>query len=77
MEMFKSATRVSMLTMIMALVGINAFALVVYPDTAFKETFTVFSNVIVAITSYFFGKSSGQQAKPVEPVEKPLDNFQV
>ena len=71
--MFKSATRVSMLTMIMALVGINVFALVVYPDTAFKDTFSVFSNVIVAITSYFFGKSSGQQA--TKPEEKKEDTF--
>lgn len=73
MEMFKSATRVSMLTMIIALVGINAFALVMYPETAFKDTFTVFSNVIVAITSYFFGKSSGQQVKPVEKEESRID----
>lgn len=68
--MFKSATRVSLLSLIAALIGINVFALVLYPDTAFKETFTVFSNIVVAVTSFFFGKSSSQQTLPEPKVEE-------
>jgi len=72
LQMFSSATRVALLLMVLALVGINVFALVVYPDTAFKDTFAVFSNIIIAITSFFFGKSTGD-TKPVE--EKKEDTF--
>lgn len=76
--MFKSATRVSLLLMVLALVGINVFALVVYPDTAFKDTFAVFSNIIIAITSFFFGKSSNDGVKsPVENVEKEKSTIDI
>lgn len=75
--MFKSATRVSLLLMILSLVGINIFALVVYPDTAFKDTFAVFSNIIVAVTSFFFGKSSSQQTTPTEKPEEKKEEFVV
>lgn len=73
--MFQSATRVSLLILILSLVGINVFSLVFYPDTAFKDTFAVFSNIIVAVTSFFFGKSSNDVAKKPEVVEvdKKLD----
>lgn len=66
MEMFKSATRVSLLILVLALIGINVYSLVYYPDTAFKDTFTVFTNIIVAVTSFFFGKSSADATKPEE-----------
>lgn len=76
--MFQSATRVSLLIMILSLVGINVFSLVFYPDTAFKDTFAVFSNIIVAVTSFFFGKSSAQVEKKAEPtlVDKTLDKVE-
>lgn len=73
MEMFKSATRVSLLLLILTLIGINVFALIQYPDTAFKDTFTVFTNIIVAVTSFFFGKSSNDGGKPVEKEEGKID----
>ena len=77
--MFQSATRVSLLIMILSLVGINVFSLIFYPDTAFKDTFAVFSNIIVAVTSFFFGKSSAQvldkKAEPA-PVDKTLDKVE-
>lgn len=71
LSMLSSATRVSLLVMILVLCGVNVFALVVYPDTAFKDTFAVFSNILIAITSFFFGKSTNDGGKPpVENVEK-------
>lgn len=76
--MFQSATRVSLLILILSLVGINVFSLVFYPDTAFKDTFAVFSNIVVAVTSFFFGKSSGQQEKRAESTaaDKTLDKVE-
>lgn len=57
--MFSSATRVSLLIMIIVLCGINVFALYFYPGEIFKEVFAVFSNILIAVTSFFFGKSTG------------------
>lgn len=76
--MFQSATRVSLLILILSLVGINVFSLVFYPDTAFKDTFAVFSNIIVAVTSFFFGKSSADVVKKPEPTaaDKTLDKIE-
>lgn len=71
--MFKSATRVSLLLLMLTLIGINVFALIMYPDTAFKDTFTVFTNIIVAVTSFFFGKSSQDSGKLVEKEESKID----
>lgn len=78
MQMFQSATRMSLLIMIISLVGINVFSLIYYPDTAFKDTFVVFSNIVVAVTSFFFGKSSAQQEKKAEPtnVDRTLDKVE-
>ncbi len=71
MSIFGSATRVSLIIMIVVLCGVNVFSLVFYPDTAFKDTFSVFSNILIAITSFFFGKSTGGEA--VSPsVDKPM-----
>lgn len=72
LQMFSSATRVALLLLILALVGINIYSLIFYPETAFKDTFSVFSNIIIAVTSFFFGKSTGE-TKPVE--EKKEDTF--
>lgn len=73
LQMFSSATRVSLLIMILVLCGINVFSLIMYPDTAFKDTFTVFTNIIVAVTSFFFGKSSQDSGKLVEKEESKID----
>lgn len=79
--MFQSATRVSLLILLVSLVGINVFALVYYPDTVFRDVFAVFNTTVVAVTSYFFGKSAGQQEKradppPPTPVDKTLDKVE-
>lgn len=59
MQIFSSATRISLLIMILVLCGVNIFALIVYPDTAFNTTFKLFSDILIAVTSFFFGKSTG------------------
>jgi hypothetical protein len=74
MEMFKSATRVTLLTMVLALVGINIFALINYPETIFNTTFLVFKDIVLMIATYFFAKSTQDTGKPV--VEKK-DEFVV
>lgn len=62
--MFKSATRVSLLLLIVTLIALNVFALINYPDTVFKDVFGVFNTTVVAVTSFFFGKSSND-TKPI------------
>lgn len=69
--MFKSATRVSLLLLIVSLIALNVYSLINYPDTVFKDVFAVLNTTVVAVTSFFFGKSSNEGAKPVgENVEK-------
>lgn len=65
-QMFSSATRVTLLTMVVALVGINVFALVYYPETIFNTTFLVFKDIVLMIATYFFAKSTQDTARPVE-----------
>lgn len=70
MPIFQSATRVSMLLLIIALIIINFSALWFYPDTAFKDTFMLFSNITSGVVGFFTGKSMQESSKsPV--VEKP------
>lgn len=66
MTMFSSATRVTLLTMVLALVGINVFALINYPETIFNTTFLVFKDIVLMIATYFFAKSTQEGGKPVE-----------
>lgn len=73
MEMFKSATRVSLLLLIISLIALNVYSLINYPDTVFKDVFSVFSTTIVAVTSFFFGKSSSDSKPPT--VEEKKDDF--
>lgn len=69
--MFKSATRVSLLLLIVSLIALNVYSLINYPDTVFKDVFAVLNTTVVAVTSFFFGKSSSDGVKPpVENVEK-------
>lgn len=67
--MFQSATRVSMLMLIFSLVLINFLALWFYPETAFKETFMLFSNITSGIVGYFTGKSMQDSNKPMQEVK--------
>lgn len=73
LSMFSSATRVTLLTMVLALVGINIFALAYYPDTIFNTTFLVFKDIVLMIATYFFAKSTQDTAKPIEKPEEPVD----
>jgi hypothetical protein len=67
MQIFSSATRTTLVVMVLVLSGINIFALVVYPNTAFNTTFKLFSDILIAITSFFFGKSTGGEVVTTTP----------
>lgn len=73
MEMFKSATRVTLLIIIVTLVGINIFALVNYPDTVFVTTWALFKDVALMSATYFYAKSTQEGGKPVEKEEGKID----
>ena len=78
LSMFSSATRLSLLIMILVLCGVNIFALVYYPGTTFDTTFKLFSDILIAVTSFFFGKSTGGEAvsgggKDVEKEKPSID----
>ena len=78
METFKSATRVSLLMLIVSLVALNVYSLINYPDTVFKDVFAVLNTTVVAVTSFFFGKSSNESGKPVvENVEKEKSTIDI
>lgn len=69
--MFSSATRLTLLLMVLALVAINIFSLVYYPDTIFQTTFLVFKDIVLMIATYFFAKSTQDSGKTsAEFVEK-------
>lgn len=60
--------------MVLALVAINIFALINYPDTIFNTTFLVFKDIVLMIATYFFAKSSNDSGKPpaqLVETEKP------
>lgn len=69
--MLSSATRVSLLLALLALIGLNYIAIVFYPDTIFAIVFDLFKTFMVAVTTYFFTKSQNDSGKPsVQLVEK-------
>jgi len=72
-NMLSSATRVALLLMIISLVGMNVFALVNYPETAFNTTFLVFKDITLMIASYFFAKSTSESVLYSEKVEKVME----
>lgn len=67
LTMFSSATRLSLLVMVLVLCGVNVFALIMYPDTTFNTTFKLFSDILIAVTSFFFGKSTGGEQVTTKP----------
>lgn len=73
MEMFKSATRVTLLIIILTLVGINIFALVKYPDTVFLTTWGLFKDIALMSATYFYAKSTQEGGKPVVGEESKID----
>lgn len=69
LNMLSSATRVSLLIMILILCGVNVFALVYYPETIFNTTFLVFKDIILMICAFFFGKSTGGENMGIKQPE--------
>lgn len=74
MQIFSSATRISLLIMILVLCGVNITALIFYPDTVFNTTFKLFSDILIAVTSFFFGKSTGGENVTGEKKETPKED---
>ncbi len=75
--MLSSATRVSLLLALLALIGLNYIAIVFYPDTIFAIVFDLFKTFMVAVTTYFFTKSQNDAAKPPVEVVKEKEEFVV
>lgn len=78
--MLNSATRVSLLLMVLVLCGMNIAALIFYPETTFNTTFKLFSDILIAVTSFFFGKSTGGEnvgGKLVEREKATIDSSNI
>lgn len=69
MEILKSATRLTLLIVILTLVGTNIYALIYYPDTVFVTTWSLFKDVALMSATYFYAKSTQESGKPVEKKE--------
>ena len=67
--MLSSATRVSLLLLVVSLIGINIIALLFYPETIFNTTFLVFKDIILMICAFFFGKSTGGENMGIKQSE--------
>lgn len=68
LQMFSSATRLTLLIIILTLVGINIYALIHYPDTIFTTTWGLFKDIALMSATYFYAKST-QEGKPEEKKE--------
>lgn len=73
-NMLSSATRVSLLLALLALIGLNYFAIIYYPDTIFAMVFDLFKTFMVAVTTYFFTKSKNDATK-TQAEEKKEEPF--
>lgn len=65
-QMFSSATRVTLLVLIAVLCAMNIYSLIYYPDTLFVSVFSVFKDIVLMSATYFYAKSTND-AKSVEP----------
>ena len=72
-NMLSSATRVTLLIIILTLVGVNIYALIYYPDTVFNTTWILFKDIALMSATYFYAKSTQEGVKPVE--EKKEETF--
>jgi len=68
MEILTSATRLTLLIVILTLVGVNVYSLVFYPDTVFVTTWSLFKDIALMSATYFYAKST-QEAKQTDPVD--------
>lgn len=65
-QMFSSATRVTLLVLIAVLCGMNIYSLIFYPDTLFVTVFGVFKDVVLMSATYFYAKSTNDTNKTTE-----------
>lgn len=70
---FQSATRVTLLVLVVVLSAITVYGAWSFEDKRFELVFTTFSNLIIATSSFFFGKSSQETTQPKEPQDELLD----
>lgn len=72
-NIFTSATRLTLLIVILTLVGINVYALINYPDTIFATTWSLFKDIALMSATYFYAKSTQEGGKPLEREESKID----
>jgi len=72
MEQFKSTTNNLIYILTFSIIGMTFYTLVKYPDTLFKDVFSVFAPLLTGIWGYKFGRSMPEQGgkQPAEIVEK-------
>lgn len=75
LNMLSSATRVTLIVIILTLVGVNIYSLIHYPDTTFLTTWALFKDIALMSATYFYAKSTQEGAKPVQ--EEKKDDFVV
>lgn len=61
MEQFKSTTNNLIYILTFSIIGMTVFTLIHYPDTLFKEVFSVFAPLLTGIWGYKFGRSLPEQ----------------
>ena len=66
-QMFSSATRVTLLVLIAVLCAMNIYSLIYYPDTLFVTVFGVFKDIVLMSATYFYAKPTSD-SKLTEPV---------
>lgn len=76
-QMITSSTNWILFLMVCALIGMNVFAILHYPDTIFKDVFAVFTNILTGFAGYKYGKSMPQQPTEKKEVTKEVENFVV
>lgn len=73
-SMFSSATRVTLLLIILTLIGVNIYALIYYPDTVFNTTWMLFKDIALMSATYFYAKST-QEGGKTQAEEKKTEDF--
>lgn len=75
MEQFKSTTNTLTYILTLSLIGMTFFTLMYYPDSLFKDVFTIFAPIVTGVWGYKQGRSLPEQK--VSPVEEKKDDFVV
>lgn len=76
LSMLSSATRVTLILIILTLIGVNVFALIHYPDTVFVTTWSLFKDIALMSATYFYAKST-QEGNKTQAETAKEDTFVV